>query len=248
MSSTDAMRAAWAPPCPTGLVTIPFGRHGARITVQPRLVGAFTALADLMAQEGYAIRQGVTGAYNCRQITGGTGYSLHAYGIAVDVNWDRNPYGPTLITDMPARMVANIEALRTRTGAVLFRWGGRYSGNKDAMHYETMASPVQVQSGVVGIDREPTPAQRHRIIELARRQARSGRYRRLEVGMTRPRGRDVAELQTVLHRPRRLPYGHGTAKAVRDFQTFFGLEPTGVVDRGTWEAVLIVYISRALGF
>jgi hypothetical protein len=33
------------------------------------------------------------GAYNCRQMTGSTNWSTHAWGAAVDVNWVRNPYG-----------------------------------------------------------------------------------------------------------------------------------------------------------
>jgi hypothetical protein len=37
---------------------------------------------------------------------------------------------------MPMVMILDIEKIRTRNGKIVFRWGGRYSGNKDAMHFE----------------------------------------------------------------------------------------------------------------
>jgi hypothetical protein len=89
-----------------------------------------------------------TGAYNCRQITGGTNYSLHAYGIAVDLNWSTNPYGRTLVTDMPIGMIEAIEGIRTAGGVQVWRWGGRYSNNKDAMHFEVVASPAELARGI----------------------------------------------------------------------------------------------------
>jgi hypothetical protein len=88
------------------------------------------------------------GAYNCRPITGGTKYSLHAYGIALDINWQANPYGKKLITDMPPDMRAAIKAIRTTGGHQVWRWGGDYSGNKDAMHFEVVASPGELASGI----------------------------------------------------------------------------------------------------
>lgn len=164
MSSTQEMRDAWGPHCnnpPKRYTTIPFGNHGARITVDHRTVAAFLALAAIMGRFGYIIRREVTGAFNCRIITGGSLWSLHAYGIAVDVNWDKNPYGPNLVTDMPPAMITAIEALRTRNGKQIFRWGGRYSGSKDAMHFEIICTPADLATGVVGLaPPNPFPLQR----------------------------------------------------------------------------------------
>lgn len=149
--TTQDMRNDWAPPCATSrMVTIPFGVHGARITVDRRVVPLAMAFAAICAKHGYAIRPGVTGAYNCRPITGGSGYSLHAYGTTWDVNWDRNPYGPNLVTDMPPAMIREIEALRTGNGKQALRWGGRYSSVKDAMHFETIVTPADLATGIVG--------------------------------------------------------------------------------------------------
>jgi hypothetical protein len=126
-----------------------------RVTVDNRTLDAVAALDAVLARWNYWTRREDTGAYNCRQITGGTNYSLHAYGIALDINWQSNPYGPTLITDMPQGMVDEIKAIRTNQGAVVWRWGGDYSGNKDAMHYEVVASPAELAAGIAGGDPRP---------------------------------------------------------------------------------------------
>lgn len=141
MASTSSMRAAWSPPCDSGgMETISFGNAGARITVDRLTVPIWRAVEAIFAKYDYTIRRADTGAYNCRQITGGSGYSLHAYGIAVDVNWQSNPYGSHLVTNMPAGAIREIEALEV-DGQPVVRWGGRYSGNKDAMHFEVIVAP-----------------------------------------------------------------------------------------------------------
>lgn len=147
--TTTELRRAWDPPC-----------RGAK----ENLTKAYEALDDILQEFDYKPRSGVTGAYNCRRITGGTGYSLHAYGpdgiftfwtgvrvseaLAVDINWDTNPYGSRLITDMPRAMVDRIKALRTNNGKQVWRWGGDYGGNKDAMHYEIVCTPADLATGI----------------------------------------------------------------------------------------------------
>jgi hypothetical protein len=120
--------------------TIDYGNAGARITVDRLTVPIWRAVEAIFKKYRYPIRRSDTGAYNCRQITGGSGYSLHAYGIAVDVNWQSNPYGSHLVTNMPAGAIREIEALEV-DGRPIVRWGGRYSGNKDAMHFEVIVPP-----------------------------------------------------------------------------------------------------------
>ena len=71
------------------MVSIPFGPD--RIRVAKPAASAFAALADIMIRHRYAVRPADTDSYNCRTITGGRLKSLHAYGIAVDVNWTTNP-------------------------------------------------------------------------------------------------------------------------------------------------------------
>lgn len=133
--------------------------------VAARYLDELRALDYLMHRHGYRPRAGVTGGYNCRNSTGSsTTKSTHSLGPGVpftfwtgvkittagatDVNSDKNPYGPRLVTDMPFDMVREIEAVRTVSGAQAFRWGGRYTGNKDAMHYENIAPPHDLASGI----------------------------------------------------------------------------------------------------
>ncbi len=55
--------------------------------------------------------------------------SMHAYGLAVDINADRNPLAESLVTDMPIEFVDAFKRER-------FTWGGEFSGKKDAMHWQ----------------------------------------------------------------------------------------------------------------
>mgnify|MGYP006053707913 FL=1 len=146
MRSTAELRILWAPAC-----TAPFARlnlYGEGVvTVDVLIVDAVKALNAVLIDWDYRTRRD-TGAYNCRPITGGTNYSLHAYGIAVDLNWSTNPYGHHLITDMPIGMIEDIEGIRTAGGVQVWRWGGRYSNNKDAMHFEVVASPAELARGI----------------------------------------------------------------------------------------------------
>lgn len=158
MSRTTAqLRVLWAPACTGPFASVPlFG--GASISVRASTVDAWVALNAVLAKWDYKATPPDCGAYNCRAITGGTQYSLHAYGIAADINWQQNPYGPKLITDMPRGMVDEIKAIRTNNGVGVFRWGGDYSGNKDAMHYEIVASPAEIATGIAtGSQPIPTP-------------------------------------------------------------------------------------------
>lgn len=156
MPTTSDLRRWWSPAC-----TGPWARldlHGeGRITVRTATIPAWRAFNAVLVRWRYRTRRADTGAYNCRRITGGSGYSLHAYGIAADINWKSNPYGPRLVTDMPAGMIADIEALRTGNGKQLFRWGGRYRGNKDAMHFEVFCSPADLATGIAVGTPPPTP-------------------------------------------------------------------------------------------
>lgn len=150
MRTTSQLRTLWAPAC-------------ARID-RRHLVTAYEALDRCFQAWKYPVRSGQTWGYNCRKITGGTGYSLHAFAedsgfafwtgvkvamaVAVDVNSLANPYGPRLVTDMPRPMVEAILGIRTNNGAQVWGWGGNYRNNKDAMHFELVCSPAELATGV----------------------------------------------------------------------------------------------------
>lgn len=156
MLTTAQIRSAWAPACTGPFARVALNGSGA-VSVRPAAVDAVKALNACLVAAGYQTRAGDTGAFNCRPITGGSGYSLHAYGIALDINWATNPYGPVLRTDMPRSMVDAIQAIRTNNGRQVWRWGGSYSGNKDAMHYEIVCTPADLATGIAG-QRTPAPA------------------------------------------------------------------------------------------
>jgi hypothetical protein len=157
LRTTSQLRAIWGPDCATPSELSRINFNGVWVTVNTRCVQAFNALAFVMAWHHYFPSGNDTGAYNCRAITGGTGLSLHSFGIALDINWNENPFSPTLVTDMPPAMVADCKAIRTNGGDVVFRWGGDYTTNKDAMHWEVVASPAELAAGIAGFDLTPTP-------------------------------------------------------------------------------------------
>jgi hypothetical protein len=153
------------------MVAIGFGPD--RIRVARPAAFAFTALAEIMTRHRYFIRPADTDSYNCRTITGGKLKSLHAFGIALDVNWSTNPYvdhpgtrGPRFSdkptqaeralevkagradTDMTEAMIAEIETLRTAKGLQLFKWGGHFGTLKDAMHFELDVGPDDLAAGL----------------------------------------------------------------------------------------------------
>lgn len=68
------------------------------------------------------------GGFVCRNIAGKKTLSYHAYGLAIDINPSTNPYSSTLKTDMPSAFIK----LWTDEG---WGWGGKWEGNKDAMHF-----------------------------------------------------------------------------------------------------------------
>tara|TARA_B100000508_G_scaffold36077_1_gene27902 strand:+ start:19487 stop:20524 length:1038 start_codon:yes stop_codon:yes gene_type:complete len=101
-------------------------------TVDNRLVPSLQAIDAAWQAQGsgrYDVRS--LGTYNCRQVTGGTNYSYHAYGFAIDVNPAQNPYG-SKVTPCPSDMPASFVNLFTSRG---YGWGGNWSSLCDAMHF-----------------------------------------------------------------------------------------------------------------
>lgn len=237
--TTAQARAAWSPACSTSRTTARFFT-GVQVTIDPRVVPAFAALDGILARHGYRPRPGVTGAYVCRRITGGTGYSLHAYGTAVDINWDTNPYRAdgVLVTDMPAEMVAEIVGLRTVSGAPVWGWGGAYRTIKDAMHYEIVCTPADLATGIKDAAPPPLTDDQKALIFLSAK-AHAAKLPELGHGHRRhPHRRAVAKLQQLLGMRRTGVYGTATRAKVKGVQTFLGLPVTGIVDQETWAWII----------
>ncbi len=88
-----------------------------------------------------------TGGFVCRATTGGTSYSQHAYGLAVDVNTFQNPYRHDDLV-IPERASAYLARDRVRPGmvtadgpvvaafaAIGWEWGGDWTTLKDYQHF-----------------------------------------------------------------------------------------------------------------
>lgn len=172
-SPSEEMRAAWAEyEChPERMVKIDFGPD--TIRVAPPTVKAWLALEHVLVAHGYDIRIEDTDSYNCRDMKSGKTKSLHAYGIALDINWKTNPYidhagqrKPRFSdnaaqssraqdvrlgradTDMTRAMVDDALAIRTVEGKQVFGWGGDWRTIKDAMHFQIEATPEDLGKGI----------------------------------------------------------------------------------------------------
>ena len=163
--STSTLRVWWHPPCTGPWVRVSLHGSGV-VSVRPAWVEAMKALNMVLVAYDYKTRKADTGCYNCRPITGGTAHSLHSYALPPDINWQSNPYGRRLVTDMrnygDGKMPEAICAIRTNNGKPVFAWGGFYTTNKDAMHYDPQCSPSDIATGinyatVKGAKQQPTP-------------------------------------------------------------------------------------------
>lgn len=99
------------------------------IKVHKLLVPFLEDVFYLLEKQGINYQIKVAYGYCNRNIRGGNTKSMHAFGCAIDINPEKNPMGPRLITDMP---VSFIKCWKQ----VGFNWGGDYSNRKDAMHFE----------------------------------------------------------------------------------------------------------------
>ncbi|MEA2001732.1 MAG: M15 family metallopeptidase [Actinomycetota bacterium] len=114
------------------------------------------ALGAVFLAYDYKVPTSYTGSYNCRQVTGGSSWSGHAWPLAMDVNAKTNPYirTPTgrpirwgVETDMPAAMIREAEQI-TASGIRAFDWGGRWRTIKDAMHFQVRVTLDEIAGGV----------------------------------------------------------------------------------------------------
>jgi D-alanyl-D-alanine carboxypeptidase len=137
--SRNAQQKGWGAPCAARLATVTL--RVARVTVDVRLAELVGLIMRANEARGYVYRAADTGAYNCRKIAGTTRWSNHAWAIAIDENWQTNPFTSPLRTDKPRWLI-------DRWNRYGFAWGGDYSGRKDPMHFEFMGSPAQAQAAL----------------------------------------------------------------------------------------------------
>ncbi len=205
------------------------------------------ALGAVMVAYNYRVPTSYTGSYNCRQVTGGSSWSGHAWPVAMDINAATNPYvnhaGIRTIrwgveTDMPAAMVREIESI-TASGIQAFRWGGRYRSIKDAMHYEIRVTLEEIAGGVHaprGFYGGDTPRDED---EMSLKRGDSGNAVRKHQSGLNTWNPDLA---LVLDGD----YGPATESAVKSYQGAADLDQTGVID-GVTSALIIAYTIPTSG-
>ena len=167
------MEPSWRPGCPVPLEDLRYvtvtHRDFEGASVQGELVVHADAAEDMVTvfsalfDAGYPIRSlrlvddfdasddasmdaDNTSAFNCRAITGGTGWSEHAYGRAIDVNPVENPYvlGSSVAPDAgrefvdrpdrPGVIQPDDEVVRA-FAAVGWLWGGDWESPIDYQHF-----------------------------------------------------------------------------------------------------------------
>ncbi len=170
LRATSTLAAAWASDrCETGaMVNRRVLSHST--PVNARAVDAYAALDRVLRATGYTA--GWTWAYSCRVIAGTDQYSLHAYGLAVDVDPTENPHqsptswpvrfssastregraadvaaGQADTVFTPAQAGA-VESIRTVDGLQVWAWGGRWRTLLDTMHFQINVTPEELARGL----------------------------------------------------------------------------------------------------
>jgi hypothetical protein len=88
-----------------------------------------------------------TSGFNCRRAVGGSGWSEHSYGTAIDVNPVENPYvlnrrvlppagRPYVVRTRVRRGMAVRSGVLVREfESIGWKWGGRWAGSPDYQHF-----------------------------------------------------------------------------------------------------------------
>jgi len=144
---------------------------GRETPANARTVEAWAALGRALERTSYRAEK--AWVYNCRNIARSSSRSLHAYGLAVDIDpsWNPNirtpdgrpvrfsgaPTQPERLADVrrgiadtvfTPQQVASVEAIQTVDGHKVFSWGGRWRTTKDTMHFQISVAPDELARGI----------------------------------------------------------------------------------------------------
>ncbi|MCB0978740.1 MAG: M15 family metallopeptidase [Acidimicrobiales bacterium] len=173
--SAAMLGSSWRSGCPVGPadlreVTVAYwgydgSRHTGRLivhrTVATDIANVFRRLYDKRFQirrihpvtvfgssDDQSMAANNTSAFNCRRVTGGTSWSEHSYGTAIDINPVQNPYVTRSGTILPssgapwADRSLRVPGMVHRNGVVVaaftsigWHWGGNWTNPKDFQHF-----------------------------------------------------------------------------------------------------------------
>lgn len=128
-----------------------FGANGSwsMATCDDRAWLAFRAMCLIMQDEGYVIN--TASGYDCRPVTGTTTWSNHAWGLAVDINYQSyyRKKATDSLTLAVANRVLNIRAYdsQNRADIPVFKWG-QFFGTPDPAHWQVCCGPEDIARGL----------------------------------------------------------------------------------------------------
>jgi hypothetical protein len=129
-------------------VTVPNGvLAGDVATVFRWLAGQYDAQVE-------RLKDGSCWGWFVKPIEGGTSFSNHASGTAVDFNADEHPMGQQPSFSFSHAQIIACRGIVKAAGGVL-RWGGDYTGRKDGMHWEIIGTRSQVAALAAKIRKPP---------------------------------------------------------------------------------------------
>ena len=169
-----AERSTWEPGCPIDLEDLRYATlsfwgfdhepHTGELIVHAEAAEAVVGVFERLYEERFPIEAmeirssadleaeltgdgNVTESFVCRPATGGTSWSQHAYGLAVDINPFHNPYvrGDVLIPELAGAytdrswvrpgMIVEGDAVTKAFDAIGWGWGGRWKSLTDPQHF-----------------------------------------------------------------------------------------------------------------
>jgi len=113
-----------------------------RLLVANSTLPAWTMFAVPMVEHGVLMRETAGGTYNCRPP------SLHANGLAIDINPSENPQGGHK-HNFPQAFLDDVAAIKTNNGKQVFRWGDVFE-IPDPMHFEINVTNKDLATGLQG--------------------------------------------------------------------------------------------------
>lgn len=239
--SQDPSAFGWLRGPAADVVPFSYGGHAFPQGVARLAAPIFTACLDRICgvpdyrlPDDLSLNGGCWG-YSDRRKASGSGWSFHAYGLALDVGAPWNAMGPRTPPAGPHRLPLITGDLVRPLGVL---WGGGPAGFGDWMHLEVHLTPAEAQR--FSSDALPSVGQMAWPLPQGYYFGpRSGPTESVS-NLYRPRAEWIAALALAQLRLGVSPdglYGPITADAARQFQRLNGLTPDGLIGPRTWTAL-----------
>jgi len=151
MTYTSTIREWWGNSCDAIYGQVVIDVLGDPVRISKLIQEGAEAFSQAAFATGYGKSSSV-GGYNCRNIGGTSKLSLHAVagGIAMDCDPRDNPFVRGTVRNyslcrFTPQQVAAVEAIRTKNGKRVWRWGGDFG---DYMHWQIDCHPDDIKTGI----------------------------------------------------------------------------------------------------